>query len=189
MATWERSWELELPAGSSEELLHGLVIRDLLFGSSYDVEIEGSDKRLAVDFVAGDELTDGTYRLLITAEVEGPEDGELLLQFTEDVLEEAIEEATGLIEQRQELGAIGLDQLTFKVVAEETERWDLVIPDWLAPDDADVPFGFLPFLNSTGKTWPDDSLLNAHGRIVVVPWGKELVLYGLPATEAEAEAE
>jgi hypothetical protein len=185
MSTWERSWELELPGSKSTELLLGLVIRDLLFGSSYDVEIEGSDKRLAVDYSTGDELTDNnTYRLLISAEVEGPEDGEILLRFTEEILEEAMAEAGDLVEQGEDLGSIAAEQIAFKTVPEDDERWDLVIPDWLAPDQAEVPFGFRSFLAS-GEAWPDDTLLNTHGRVIMIPEGSELRLVGIPVSEEE----
>jgi hypothetical protein len=186
MATWERSWELELPGSKTTELLLGLVIRDLLFGSSYDVEIEGSDKRLAVDYSTGDELTDESiYRLLISAEVEGPEDGEILYRFTEEILEEAMAEAGELVEQGEDLGSMAAEQITFKTVPEDEERWDLVIPDWLAPDQAEVPFGYRPYLTGSGEAWPDDSLLNAHGRVVMIPEGRELRLFGIPVSEAE----
>jgi hypothetical protein len=81
----------------------------------------------------------------------------------------------------QHLGTATLDELRFVAVAEEDERWDLVVPDWLAPDGAEVPFGFRPELISTGERWPTDSELDAHGRVVLVPHDGVVHLYGVPA--------
>ncbi len=88
-------WRLGIPAGRSsfpqqtaDEILLALVVRDLIHGASFDVEAEETGAEFAVDYSAGDELEDGSYRLLLMAEVEGPEDAALLQAFTEQTLDE-----------------------------------------------------------------------------------------------------
>ena len=66
---------------------------------------------------------------------------------------------------------------------EDQERWDLVAPDWLAPDGAEVPFGFRSFDAKSGEVWPDNEVLDAHGRVVLVPDGDEILVFGIPAPE------
>jgi hypothetical protein len=79
--------------------------------------------------------------------------------------------------------------LEFRVVPEEEERWDLVTPDWLAPDGAEVPFGFRPFDSSKNEPWPANDVLDAHGRVVLVPEGDDLLVFGIPAPEGWGEEE
>jgi hypothetical protein len=189
MAKWESSWEFEMPAEAPEDLLVALVVRDLLHGSSYDVALEEQGGEMAVDFVAGDELEEQTFRLLIGAEVEGPEDHELLQELTEQVLEELIEEAETLVEERVELGEMAAERVVFRAVKEDEERWDLVIPEWLAPDGAEAPFGYRGYLADSGEPWPGNSELEAHGRVVMVPHGGVVKLYGIPAPTGECECE
>jgi hypothetical protein len=186
MGTWEASWEMEMPVESPEDLLLGLVIRDLVHGSSYDVEIAETGVELLVDYAAGDEIEPGAYRLLIGAEVEGPEDAAILQEFTEEVLDGMVAEAEQLIVQRQELAEVTADELRFTVVDEDEERWDLVVPDWVAPDGAEIPFGFRPFLERTGDPWPGNEVIDEHGRVVLVPFEGTVRMYGIPApTEVE----
>lgn len=187
MATWEGFWELEFPFEKPEELLLGLVVKDLLHGSSYDVEIGAAGGDLAIDYVAGDEVEDSVYRLLMSASVEGEEDRQALREITEQVLEEILEEAEGLVAKRQEVDCKSVEEVGFRAVAEDQERWDLVVPDWLAPDGAEVPFGFRPYLVDGEGDWPGNGELDRHGRLVVVPDGPSFRLYGIPAPASADE--
>ncbi|MCU0303402.1 MAG: hypothetical protein MUC56_05050 [Thermoanaerobaculales bacterium] len=181
MATWNTGWEIEFPAQTVDELRLALVVRDLINGSSFDVESEETGAEFAVDYTAGDELEGTTYRLLLAAEVDGPDDPGLVQAFTEQALEEAIEEAEGLLEQATQVAELPLDRVRFEAVSEDAERWDLVIPDWLAPDGAEVPFGFRAFDAASGAPVPDDATLDGHGRVVAVPFDGRLLLVGIPA--------
>ena len=186
MAKWEVSWELELPVDEAEDLLLALVVRDLIHSGSFDVELEESGDVLEVDFVAGDEITEGVYHLLLTAEVNGPENRDGLRIFAEEILDETLGEAEALVSRRELVGEIDAEQLGYRQVAEDQERWDLVVPEWLAPDEAEVPFGFRPFLIDSEELWPDDELIEAAGRTVLVPFGDRVLLFAIPApTEVE----
>ncbi len=181
MDTWETGWEVGLPASSSDELLLALVVRDLVHGASFDVEAVEDGSELAIDFLAGDELDGETYRLLLSAEVGGSENREMVQAFTEQMLEDLVGEAEELVAQRQQLSSRPADEVTFRAVPEDAERWDLVIPDWFAPDGVEVPFGYRPFVADSGESWPSDEDLDAHGRIILVPDGDSIVLFGVPA--------
>lgn len=183
MAKVETTLVLEFPAEKPEDLLTALTVRDLLHGSSYDVEDEQGNA-LSADFVAGDELDGSLYRLLIGAEVEGTDDSEVVGDLTEQIVDDLIGEAEALVAERVELGRVPLDELEFRPVAEDDERWDLIVPDWLAPDGAEVPFGFRAF-RAGGGAWPDDDVLDAHGRVVLLSYQGEAYAYGIPAPEAE----
>lgn len=186
---WEAEWEVEFPASSPEELALALVVKDLLHGTSFDIEGADGGADLALDYVAGDELDGTTYRLLVTAEATGSPDAEVVRDVTERLLDQLVDEAESLIEQRAVLGVEKAEALCFRGVPEDQERWDLVVPDWLAPDGAEVPFGFRPVLLGSGRPWPTDEQLDGHGRIVVVPFGGELQLIAIPAPPGEAEDE
>jgi hypothetical protein len=181
METWETGWEVGFPASSTDELLTALVVRDLIHGASFDVEAVEDGSELALDFLAGDELDGETYQLLLSAEVGGTENRELVQAFTEQMLEDLVGEAEELVAQRQELGSRRVDEVEFRVVPEDEERWDLVVPDWLAPDGAEVPFGYRPFVSESGACWPSDDDLDMHGRVILVPAGDSIVLFGIPA--------
>jgi len=183
MAKWNTGWEIEFPATNADEILLALVVRDLIHGSSFDVEAEETGAEFAVDYTAGDELEDENYRLLLMAEVDGPEDAALLQAFTEQALDELIGEAEAAIAERSEVLDLPLKQLKFAVVPEDEERWDLVIPDWFAPDGAEVPFGFRSFDNTSGKPAPDNAALDAKGRVVAVPFDDKVYFVGIPAPE------
>ncbi len=183
MATWNTGWEIEFPAQTADEILLALVVRDLIHGASYDVEAEETGVEFAVDYSAGDELEDGSYHLLLMAEIEGPEDAALVQSFTEQAIEELLEEAEALVAQRTPLPASPADSIRFEAVPEDEERWDLVIPDWLAPDDAEVPFGYRGFDKASGAPVPDNATLDAHGRVVAVPFEDDLLFVGIPAPE------
>jgi len=181
MTTWNTGWAIEFPATTADELLLALVVRDLIHGASYDVEAEETGEEFAVDYTAGDELEAETYRLLLAAEVDGVDDAELVQSFTEHTLEELLDEAEELLESRARLVSLAADKVEYKVVPEDQERWDLVIPDWLAPDGAEVPFGFRPFAAAEGTPLPDNATLDGHGRVIVVPFGGEVSFVGIPA--------
>jgi hypothetical protein len=181
---WEASWEVEFPAATAAELLVALLVRDQLHGSSFDLELE-SGEVMEVDFAAGDELDESAYTLLACAAARGPQDRSALQQLVEEVLEQLVAEAEDLARSCQLLGSVASDELGFEPVEEHDERWDLVVPDWLAPDGAEVPFGFRPVLARTGARWPDDSLLDSHSRVVLVPHGGLARLFGVPAATGD----
>lgn len=189
MDTWETGWEVGFPASNADELLLALVVRDLVHGSSFDVEAVEDGTELALDFLAGDELQDQTYQLLLTAEIAGTENREIVQAFAEQMLEDLVAEAENLIGQRQELVSRPSAELVFQSVPEDEERWDLVVPDWLAPDGAEVPFGFRSFDAQSGEGWPANEVLDAHGRVVLVPVGHEIQAFGIPAPADWSEEE
>ena len=189
MESWETGWEVGFPASSPDELLLALVVRDLVHGASFDVEAVEDGTELALDFLAGDELHDQTYQLLLSAEIAGTENREMVQAFTEQMLEDLVAEAEELVAQRQELGSRSSAELVFQSVPEDQERWDLVAPDWLAPDGAEVPFGFRSFDPKSGEAWPANEVLDAHGRVVLVPVGDEILVFGIPAPEGWGEEE
>lgn len=181
MDSIEAGWEIGFPAATVDELLVALVVRDLVHGASFDVEALEDGSELALDFTAGDELDGGTYNLLLSAEVAGSENRDMIEAFAEEMLEGLVEEAQEAIEQRQEIGSRPLADLVFRVVAEDEERWDLVVPDWLAPDGSEVPFGFRPFEAAGDEAWPGDEVLDLHGRVVLVPFEGKVHAFGIPA--------
>jgi len=189
MESWETGWEVGFPASNADELLLALVVRDLVHGASFDVEAVEDGTELALDFLAGDELQDETYQLLLSSEIAGTENREMVQAFTEQMLEDLVAEAEELFAQRQELGSRSSAELVFEKVPEDQERWDLVIPDWLAPDGAEVPFGFRSFEAATGDVWPTNEILDAHGRVMLVPAGDKVLLFGIPAPEGWGEDE
>ena len=187
MDSWETGWEVGFPAANADELLLALVVRDLVHGASFDVEAVEDGTELALDFLAGDELQDQTYQLLLSAEIAGTENREMVQAFTEQMLEDLVSEAEQLVAQREKLGSRASADLVFQGVPEDQERWDLVAPDWLAPDGAEVPFGFRSFDAQSGEVWPANEVLDAHGRVVLVPAGGEILVFGIPAPEGWGE--
>jgi len=187
MESWETGWEVGFPASNTDELLLALVVRDLVHGSSFDVEAVEDGTELALDFQAGDELQDQTYQLLLSAEIAGTENREMVQAFAEQMLEDLVSEAEDLVAQREELGSRPSAELVFQSVPEDEERWDLVAPDWLAPDGAEVPFGFRSFDVQSGDGWPANKVLDAHGRVVLVPEGDDIHAFGIPAPEGWGE--
>jgi len=186
--TWEAAWEVEFPATSLKELALALVVKDLAHGTSFDIEGEPGVGNLALDYFAGDELDGTTYRLLVGAEATGSCDEELVRDITEHLLDQLVDEAESLIEQRTDLGVEPAAAVEFVAVAEDDERWDLVVPDWLAPDGAEVPFGFRPVHRATGEQWPSDEQLDGFGRIVVVPFDGALHLLAIPSPAEDLDA-
>jgi len=184
---WESTWEVEFPSASREELLTALAVRDLLHGASFDLELDTDGSVVAVDYDVGDEWEDGRYRLLLTAQLSGPEDLAAVRELTEHVLEQVVDEAQGLVTRCEFVASIELSRLLFERVPEAEERWDLVIPDWLAPDGAEVPFGFRSFVATTHEQWPTDEQLDAHGRLILVPHEDQAHLYAIPAPTTDNE--
>lgn len=179
-AGWEAGWELEFPATSVDELLLALVVRDLVHGASYDVEAEETGQQYEVDYEAGEELEGEVYRLLIAATVKGPEDHDAMAAFTEQMLDEVVAEAEELVAEKVEVGSLPEREVIFQKVSEDAERWDLVMPEWLAPQGAETPFGFRGYHAGGAGPWPSDTDLDAHGRVVMVPFGARLTLFGIP---------
>lgn len=186
--SWEAAWEVEFPATNREELLLAMVVRDLLHGASFDVEAaETGEGDLAIDYVAGDEIDGQGYILLVTVEVTGPREREAVQEVTEQLLEQLVDEAEELVGERKLLAGAPLDDVVFKPVPEDEERWDLVVADWLAPDGAVVPYGFRPYEGGDGEAWPSNRDLDAHGRIVAVPFDGQLHLFAIPAPAGDTE--
>ena len=127
--------------------------------------------------------------MLLSAEIGGTENSEMVQAFTEQMLEDLVAEAEDLVAQRQELGSRSSAELVYRSVPEDEERWDLVAPDWLAPDGAEVPFGFRSFDAENGEPWPSNEILDAHGRVVMVPSGDEILIFGIPAPAGWGEEE
>ncbi len=187
---WEDAWALDLPGETGEQILFGLVLKDLAHGASFDVEFEEGGPSLEIDFVCGDELEGTTYRLLLVAEVAGPEERELLTDFAEDILGEMAETASMAAQEASPLGEAPVAEIELRAVPEDEERWDLVCPDWLAPDGAEVPFGFRPFRRADGQPWPSNAELDRFSRVVLVPSEEGYRLYGvnLPTDDEEQPA-
>jgi hypothetical protein len=181
MTVWTTGWEIEFPAETADEVLLALVVRDLAHGASFDVESVDADAEFAIDFTAGDERDGDVYRLLLAAEVDGHDDAALIQSFTEQMLEEMLEEAEALVSARTEVGDVELAGVELRAVPDDEERWDLVMPDWLAPDGAEVPFGFRGFDRRTGDPVPDNPTLDAHGRVVAFDHRGRYLMVGIPA--------
>lgn len=183
-AKLEHEWELELPAGSPTELLIGLAARDRVFGQNVTLEPEDDPQNTVEAWLGStDQLQGKTYHLGIYADVEGPEDyleaaRDALLNLVDEQVEEAKKDAAGarLLDRR------ATSEIRFELVSEEEEKPQLIIPEWLAPKDADLPWGFRP-VTKAGQPWPSPEVLEAHERIVLVPFGGEYLLYALPELE------
>lgn len=185
---WEEAWALDLPGETAEQVLFGQVLKDLVHGASFDVEFEEDGTQLEVDFTCGDEMEEEIYRLLIVAEVTGPEEREMLGEFAEEALGEMAETAAEAARAAELLGEAKLEEIEIRTVPEDEERWDLVAPDWLAPDDAEVPFGFRPFRVPGGEPWPSSAELDRFSRVVLVPTPEGYRLYGVNLPEESAPA-
>lgn len=185
----EAGWEIAFPASTVDELLLALVVRDLVHGASFDVEAIEDGSELALDFTAGDELENATYQLLLSASVEGSDNRDMIQAFAEEMLEGLVDEAQEAVDQQKKIGSRPIEGLAFRAVPEDEERWDLVVPDWLAPDGAEVPFGFRSFEAESGEAWPDNTTLDLHGRVVLVPFEDRIHAFGIPAPTGWGEDE
>ena len=184
----EHEWELELPAATAEQLLAALTTRDRLYGQSITLEPEDDPARAVEVWLASVEsLEKGKYRLGVYAELSGPKEFlEPARDAVQDIVSEQVEaaateagEAT-LIETRPESG------VQFRKVGEEDERPSLVIPEWLAPGEVDTPWEFRAY-DAKGEPWPGEELIQAHDRLVMVPFQGRLLLYALPPIEDDEE--
>jgi hypothetical protein len=180
----EHEWSVELPAATAEQLLAALAARDLLFGQTITLEPEDEPKK-AVEVWLGtsEELVEEKYFLGIYAELTGP--GEYLeaaRDALEDIVAEQLEAAASeaasatLVERRP------LAEVQFSKVAEDEEIPQLIIPEWLAPADAELPWGFRGFTTPGGE-WPPDEVLKRHERLALVPFHDEVLVYALPTLE------
>jgi hypothetical protein len=189
--TIEHGWELELPAATPEQLLAALSARDRLFGRSVTLEPEDDPgKSVEVWLGTTDALEGTTYHLHIFAELAGPADYlDAAKDALEDVVGDQIEIAAAEAEEAKLIETRPAAGIHFTRVGEDDERPELVIPEWLAPDEeVELPWGFRPF-EADGKAWPSDEVIKTHGRVAVVPTGEELRLYELPEIEDDEEEE
>jgi len=181
MDPWLASFEVSFPASTVDEVFLALVVRDMVYGTSFDVETEDGGHTFQVDVTASEEIDAEKYQLLVEAEIRGVEEPDTARAFLEQILEEAVDDAERLVEQRVEFGTIDAEEIEMRIVPEDEERWDLVIPDWLAPEGAEVPFGFRAFRVESGLPYPDNADLDGAGRIVMVPFGGKFSLFGIPS--------
>lgn len=186
--TLEQEWELDLPGETPEQILAGLVARDRLFGQAVTLEPE-EDEVNSVEawFGTTDELAGTTYRLGVFVELTGPKEYlEPARDALEDILGEQLEIAATEAEDAVLVDRRPFSEVAFRTVAEEDENRKVVLPEWLAPEGTELPWGFV-IVDSQGQVWPGSDVMEAHGRIVVVPFRDELFVYGLPAIEDDEE--
>ena len=184
--TLEREWEFELPGAKPEEILAALATRDRLFGQTITMEPEEDPaKSVEVWIGTSDALAGKVYHLAVYAELSGTKE---YLEPAADALSEIFEEqiAAGTVDAKAAslLERQAATAISFKAVPEEAELQQLVLPEWLAPEGADLPWGFQP-VDAKGKVWPSKKVLESHDRLAVVPFGDELLLYALPSLEEE----
>ncbi len=182
------SWppvELPFPARSVKELLYALLVRDLLHGASFEVEVSESGEMFQVELMMLEEIdeVEGMYTGLVEVEASDGVDGETLAEFLMQIIDETINEAENQVADCREIMVVDSDQLVFETVEEEEERWDLVIPEWFAPEDAILPFGFRSRSSLSGAYLPSDQQLDAESRIFVVPMEGKFHLMALPIPE------
>lgn len=180
----EHEWELELPGSTADELLAGLAARDRIFGQNVTLEPEDDPDGAVEAWLGSNDMLDGkVYRLGIYADLEGPEE---YLEAARDALMDLVDEQVARAKE-DAAGAKLLDrkpasEIHFEVIPEEEETPQLIVPEWLAPDEADLPWGFRP-MTATGERWPSLEVLRAHERVVLVPFKGEYLLYSLPPLE------
>lgn len=184
----EHEWELELPAASADQLLAALTTRDRLYGQTITLEPEDDESKAVEAWLASVEsLEANKYRLSVYAELTGPKEFlEAARDAVEDIVSEQVEAAAAEAGEATLLEKKPAAEIEFRKVSEDDERPQLVIPEWLAPGEVDIPWGFRPF-DVKGKAWPAEDVLNAHDRLVIIPFGGELLLYALPPIEDEEE--
>jgi hypothetical protein len=184
----EHEWELELPASTVDQLLAALTTRDRLYGQTITLEPEDDPaKAIEVWLASVESLDAGKYRLGLYAELSGPKEFlEAGCDAVEDIVSEQVEAAAAEAGEATLLEKRPAAEIQFRKVKEGDERPQLVIPEWLAPGDVDVPWAFRSF-DTKGKPWPDEDLVSAHDRLVMIPFGGELLLYALPPLEEEEE--
>jgi hypothetical protein len=189
--TVEHEWELELPAKTAEQLLAALNLRDRLFGQSLSLEPEDTPKECVEVWLGTAEvLRDESFHLGVFAELTGPKKHlENARELLEELVSEQVEEAAAEAAEAKVVARKAAKGIEFRKVSEDDEWPQLIIPEWLAPEEElELPWSFRSF-DSKGKPWPDKKTLDAHDRLALVPFGDELLLYALPALEDEGEDE
>lgn len=188
----EHEWEVELPAGTPEQLLAALAARDRLFGQSVTLEPEDDESNpVEVWFGAAEAFEDNVYHLAIYAELSGAAQYlDAARDALEDIVGEQIEMAAMDATEATLLETRAAKEIEFKPVPDDDQRPQLIIPEWLGPqgEDVEMPWGFRSF-GPDGRYWPDDDMLSAHDRLVVLPVAEELRLYSLPPIDSEDEDE
>ena len=184
----EHEWELELPAATAEQLLAALTTRDRLYGQSITLEPE-DDPAKAVDvwLASVESLEKDTYHLGVYAEIAGPKEFlEPARDAVQDIVSEQVEAAATEAGEATLIETRPVAQIEFRKVTEDDERPSLVIPEWLAPGEVDTPWEFRAF-DAKGESWPAEDVIEAHDRLVVVPFDGRLLLYALPPIEDDDE--
>jgi hypothetical protein len=187
-AKLEHEWELELPAATSEQLLAALTTRDRLYGQTITFEPEeDSGQEVEVWLASVESLEANKYKLGVYAEISGPKQYlEAARDALQDIVSEHVEAAAAEAGEATLLERRPAAEIRFRKVGEDDEKPQLVIPEWLAPGEVDVPWGFRAF-DANGKAWPDDAVISAHDRLVLIPFDGELLLYALPQLEDDEE--
>ncbi len=187
-AKLEHEWEIELPAATAEQLLAALTTRDRLYGQSITLEPEDDPaKAVEVWLASVESLEKDTFHLGIYAEISGPKEFlEPARDALEDIVSEQIEAAAAEAAEATLVETRPLSEIEFRNVEEDDERPALVVPEWLAPGEIEVPWGFRPF-EANGQAWPDDATIAAHDRLVLIPFDGRLTLYALPPIEDDDE--
>jgi hypothetical protein len=172
-STLEHEWQLDLPASTPEQLLAALAARDRIFGETITFEPE-DDPKAAVEawFGTTETLEGNAYRMAVYAELKGPE------EYLEAVCEALDAQDARLLETRPAAS------ITLVKPKEKDERPELIVPEWLAPGELELPWSYRP-ADREGAWWPSDAQLEAHKRLAVVPAGDELRLYSLPEISDE----
>ncbi|HPC84065.1 MAG TPA: hypothetical protein P5234_11820 [Thermoanaerobaculaceae bacterium] len=186
--TIEHEWEIELPAATPEQLLAALAARDRLFGQSVTLEPEeDAENTVEVWFGAAEALDDDTFHLAVYAELSGAQQYlDAARDALEDIVGEQIEMAATEAAEAALLETRKASEIEFRPVSDDEQRPQLIIPEWLGPQGkgVEMPWGFRAF-GPDGRAWPDDDMLSAHDRLVILPVGDELRLYTLPPIEEE----
>jgi hypothetical protein len=186
--TIEHEWEIELPAGTADQLLAALTTRDRLFGQSITLEPEEEPEKTVEAWLGAAEVLAGSnVRLGIYAELSGPKEYlDAARDALEDIVAEQVEAAAAEAAQAELLDRRPAPEVEFRQVDEDDEKPQLIIPEWLAPEKVELPWGFRSY-DAKGEAWPDDHLLGAHDRVVLIPFGGELLLYALPPMDEDDE--
>jgi|NGEPerStandDraft_6_1074524.scaffolds.fasta_scaffold22480_2 hypothetical protein len=189
-AKLEHEWEIELPAATAEQLLAALTTRDRLYGQSITLEPEDDPAKAVEVWLASVESLDGAkYRLDVYAEISGPKEFlEAARDALQDIVSEQVEAAAAEAGEATLVETKKLAEIEFRKVEEDDERPSLVIPEWLAPGEIEVPWGFRSY-DPKGGAWPDDDTINAHDRLVIIPFDGRLLLYALPPIEDDEDDE
>ncbi len=182
--TIEHEWEIEMPAGTAEQLLAVLASRDRLFGHSVTLEPEDAPEEAVEAWLASTEALQGdSVRLGVYVELSGPKP--LLAaarDAIEDIVADHVEAAAAEASRARLVERRPASEIEFRTVSEDDERPQLIIPDWLAPEKAELPWSFRSY-DLKGEPWPSDRTLAAHDRLALVPFGGEFLLYTLPALD------